>query len=97
MRRPLIAGNWKMNPPTQAEAYGLARAVAGELDPLPNVDAVVCPPASLPSASGPSTDGGVPPVRTRTARLRVRAPRRSTASTRTWWRPAGRAIPRISI
>ena len=45
MRRPLIAGNWKMNPPTQAEAYGLARAVAGELDPLPNVDAVVCPPA----------------------------------------------------
>jgi triosephosphate isomerase len=45
MRRPLIAGNWKMNPPTQAEAYGLARAVAGALEPLPGVDAVVCPPA----------------------------------------------------
>jgi triosephosphate isomerase len=41
----LIAGNWKMNPPTQAEAYGLARAVAEAHQPLANVDAVVCPPA----------------------------------------------------
>ena len=44
MRRPLIAGNWKMNPPTQADAYGLARAVAEAHEPMEAVDAVVCPP-----------------------------------------------------
>jgi triosephosphate isomerase (TIM) len=41
----LIAGNWKMNPPTMAEAYGLARVVAEAHEPLEGVDAVVCPPA----------------------------------------------------
>lgn len=43
-RRPVIAGNWKMNPPTQDEAVSLARDVAAAVGELP-VDTVVCPPA----------------------------------------------------
>jgi len=47
MTRPrLVLGNWKMNPPTIAEAVALARAVvpaapAGDVD----VDVAVAPPA----------------------------------------------------
>jgi triosephosphate isomerase len=43
MRRvPVVAGNWKMNPPTRDEAVALARAVADAT--VPGVTAVVCPP-----------------------------------------------------
>ena len=45
MRRPLIAGNWKMHPPTVDEAVALARAVAAAAGPLDEIDVVVCPPA----------------------------------------------------
>jgi triosephosphate isomerase len=44
-RRPLVAGNWKMNG-LQAAVSELARIVAGAPE-LPNVDLVVCPPATL--------------------------------------------------
>jgi len=44
MRVPVIAGNWKMNPPTLGEAIELARAVEG-LAPSPDaVTTVICPP-----------------------------------------------------
>ena len=33
-RLPLVAGNWKMNPPTRDEALALARGLAGELGTL---------------------------------------------------------------
>jgi triosephosphate isomerase (TIM) len=44
MRRPVVAGNWKMNPPTVAEAVALAREVASAAAASPNVEVVVCPP-----------------------------------------------------
>ena len=44
MRRPVIAGNWKMNPPTLADALRLATAVRDAADGLPEVTTVICPP-----------------------------------------------------
>ena len=44
MRRPVVAGNWKMNPPTLEEALALAEAVELEAVELPRVTTVVCPP-----------------------------------------------------
>jgi triosephosphate isomerase len=49
MRRPLIAGNWKMNTTAQS-AVALARAVAAAAPSLPNVDVLVCPPFTYLSA-----------------------------------------------
>jgi triosephosphate isomerase len=45
MRRPVVAGNWKMNPPTADEAVALAEAVERAAADAPNVTTVVCPPA----------------------------------------------------
>jgi len=51
MRRPLIAGNWKMNT-TVGEAVSLATAIAGELKAAVAVDVAICPPfISLHSVS----------------------------------------------
>ncbi len=44
MRRPFIAGNWKMNL-TRAEAVDLAAAVAGGVQRDAGVDVAVCPPS----------------------------------------------------
>ncbi len=63
-RRPLVAGNWKMNPTSRAAAVDLALAVAAETGDLP-VEAVVCPPsvfleavaAALRPASGSTSVG----------------------------------------
>ncbi len=43
MRVPMIAGNWKMNT-TADEAVTLVRSMLPELDKIPGVDKVVCPP-----------------------------------------------------
>ena len=45
MRRPVVAGNWKMNPSTLEEALGLAEAVEVAAMELPRVTTVICPPA----------------------------------------------------
>src|SRR5215471_2140747 len=45
LRRPLVAGNWKMNG-LSGSAAELARIAAGARD-LPAVDLLVCPPATL--------------------------------------------------
>jgi triosephosphate isomerase (TIM) len=45
MRRPVIAGNWKMNPATLHEALSLAEAVRKAAPGAPNVTTVICPPA----------------------------------------------------
>ncbi|HEX5579584.1 MAG TPA: triose-phosphate isomerase, partial [Candidatus Limnocylindria bacterium] len=42
-RVPLVAGNWKMNPTSRAEAIMLARDVAEATRGLP-VRTVICPP-----------------------------------------------------
>ena len=44
MRRPVVAGNWKMNPPTLQEAITLAEAVEIAALELPLVTTVICPP-----------------------------------------------------
>ena len=44
-RRPLVAGNWKMNG-LQASAAEFARMIAGARD-VANADLLVCPPATL--------------------------------------------------
>ncbi|HEX2221309.1 MAG TPA: triose-phosphate isomerase [Candidatus Limnocylindria bacterium] len=44
MRRPLIAGNWKMNPGSHADARALAEAVADAAAATPGVEVVACPP-----------------------------------------------------
>ena len=43
MRRPLIAGNWKMNTKLD-EARNLVRAMLAELDSIDGVEKVLCPP-----------------------------------------------------
>ena len=43
MRKPLIAGNWKMNT-TLEEAKSLVQAILNELDGIDGVEKVLCPP-----------------------------------------------------
>jgi triosephosphate isomerase len=43
MRRPVIAGNWKMNT-TVDEAVSIVRSMVNDLDKFGNVEKVVCPP-----------------------------------------------------
>ncbi len=52
MRKPILAGNWKMNK-TPAEAVEFVRAVRPKLMPyLPQVETVVCPPfVALPAVA----------------------------------------------
>ena len=44
MRTPVVAGNWKMNPPTLEEALALARSARDAAANLTGVTAVICPP-----------------------------------------------------
>lgn len=46
MRRPLVAGNWKMNG-SQAESAALLQALLQDVDSVKNADFAVCPPAIL--------------------------------------------------
>uniref|UniRef100_A0A7C1JZ43 Triosephosphate isomerase n=1 Tax=Caldilinea aerophila TaxID=133453 RepID=A0A7C1JZ43_9CHLR len=51
MRRPMMAGNWKMNK-TVNEAVALARAICEQVNHIANVDRVVCPPfIAIPAVS----------------------------------------------
>ncbi|HET7636344.1 MAG TPA: triose-phosphate isomerase [Candidatus Limnocylindria bacterium] len=57
-RRPLVAGNWKMNPTDRTEALSLAGASLAVGEAHPDVDVLICPPtiwlsdiAQLPGAS----------------------------------------------
>ncbi len=43
MRKPIMAGNWKMNKTAQ-EGVELVQAMLGDLAPLSSVERVVCPP-----------------------------------------------------
>ena len=44
MRTPVIAGNWKMNPATLADATELALSCREAADRAPGVTTVICPP-----------------------------------------------------
>jgi len=56
-RTPLIAGNWKMNPPVSAEAVALAREVRDATAGMP-ARTVVCPPAVWLAAVARALGGG---------------------------------------
>ncbi len=49
MRKPIIAGNWKMNA-TIAQAVALTRAMTPRLTTIPGVEKVLCPPFTALSA-----------------------------------------------
>jgi len=52
MRRPILAGNWKMNK-TVAEAIDLVKAMKGDLLKAEQVDRVLCPPfMAIPAVAG---------------------------------------------
>jgi triosephosphate isomerase len=57
MRTPVVAGNWKMNPPSRAEALALAQAVAASADEVPSVTAVICPPTVWLEAVSRAVEG----------------------------------------
>ena len=44
-RMPLVAGNWKMNPSTRADAVALGAALEAQLAGLAGVELAICPPA----------------------------------------------------
>ncbi len=56
MRRPLIAGNWKMNL-NRASAVALAEGVARGAEAVTNVDLAVCPPSCYLEAVGRAIAG----------------------------------------
>jgi triosephosphate isomerase len=56
-RRPLVAGNWKMNG-LSASAAELARMIEGARD-IANADLLVCPPATLIAAFAAQARGSV--------------------------------------
>ncbi len=43
MPRPMVVGNWKMHT-SVAEAQALAKSIRASLDPMPQVEVVLCPP-----------------------------------------------------
>ena len=52
MRKPILAGNWKMNK-TVADAVALVNAMKDELLGIPGVEKVLCPPfMAVPEVSG---------------------------------------------
>lgn len=56
-RSPLVAGNWKMNPPTSAAAVALAVGVRDASAGIP-VRTVICPPAVWLAAVAEAVGGG---------------------------------------
>lgn len=56
MRRPMMAGNWKMNK-TPIEAVALAQAIAEAVATISTVDCVICPPFVALSAVGLALQG----------------------------------------
>lgn len=45
MRRRLVVGNWKMNPPLAGDADALAAAILAAVAPSPRIEVVICPPS----------------------------------------------------
>lgn len=53
--KKIIVANWKMNPPTSAEAKRLFRSIKGRIKNIKNVEVVVCPPFVYLPILGAST------------------------------------------
>ncbi|MCK5635757.1 MAG: triose-phosphate isomerase [Anaerolineales bacterium] len=50
MRKPIIAGNWKMNLGQVKEALEFVRQIRSPLYEIENVDRVICPPFTVLAA-----------------------------------------------
>lgn len=59
MRAPVIAGNWKMNPPTLEETLALAGAVQAAARTAPQVTTIICPPTIWLTEVARAMDGTV--------------------------------------
>ena len=60
MRTPFVAGNWKMNPPSVAEAESLASDLVGEIGSIDGVTRVACPPfVALPAVARALASSGI--------------------------------------
>ena len=57
MRIPFVAGNWKMNPPTIAEAAALASDTASAVGGIAGATRVVCPPSAALQAVARALEG----------------------------------------
>lgn len=57
-RRPLVAGNWKMNGSRVANAE-LVEGILAAIGGVPDVDVLVCPPACYLDSVGAQLDGAV--------------------------------------
>lgn len=59
MRKPMMAGNWKMNK-TPAEAQALAQAIRAAVADVATVDRVICPPfVALPAVQAAVAGSGI--------------------------------------
>jgi triosephosphate isomerase len=59
MRKPMMAGNWKMNK-TPAEAQALAQAIRAAVADVASVDRVICPPfVALPAVHAAVAGSGI--------------------------------------
>ncbi len=56
-RRPIAAGNWKMNPAAAADAAELASELATRLGSLAGADVVICPPLPFISTAAAGLAG----------------------------------------
>jgi triosephosphate isomerase (TIM) len=56
MRKPIVAGNWKMNK-TVADAVALVNSMKAELSAIEGVDVVLCPPFTALVAVGQAVAG----------------------------------------
>ena len=56
MRRPLVAGNWKMHT-VRSEAVALAEGIAGAAAAIDGADVLVCPPFPYLEAVGRALEG----------------------------------------
>ena len=60
MRTPFVAGNWKMNPPSVAEAASLASELVRSIDGIDGVTRVACPPfVALSTVAGALAGSGI--------------------------------------
>ncbi|MCU0678683.1 MAG: triose-phosphate isomerase [Candidatus Pacebacteria bacterium] len=57
-KHPLIIGNWKMNPLTEAEAVNLAKAVSTSLKKILDATVVIAPPTLFLGAVSKAVKGG---------------------------------------
>jgi triosephosphate isomerase len=57
MRKPIVAGNWKMNK-TADDAEALAREVVEGVSDIGGVEVVVCPPFTALERVGRALEGG---------------------------------------